>query len=173
MDPNTAYLPFDPWHDDEAALPRQRRARRVETAVRDALHVLNLPERSIIEGYYFDGRSFPCLANEHGLPLPRIRTIHTRALGKLRHELTPLVIELYGLQLVHDVDCPICRAPWRDIADGLLDEKTPDMTWGDMATRIERAVGWTPSTPQVLKTHQRKHRQLQHSPKGDTPWRTQ
>ncbi|MBD3298901.1 MAG: hypothetical protein GF341_09620 [candidate division Zixibacteria bacterium] len=168
VDPNKAYLPVDPWHDHEAALARRRRARRVETAVRGALRVLNPPERGIIEGYYFDGRSFPHLANEHSLSLTRVRTIHTRALSKLRHELTPLVIELYGLQLAHESGCPICRAQWRDLAEGILDEKTPDMTWGDVATRIERAVGWTPSTPQVLITHQRKHRQLQHSPKGDT-----
>ncbi len=168
MDPNKAYLPFDPWHDDDAATDRQQRARRVEAAVRDALHVLNPPERGIIEGYYFDGRSFPHLANENGVTLARVRTIHTRALSKLHHELTPLVIELYGLQLTHDVDCPICHASWRDLAEGILDEKTPDMTWGEIAVRIDRAVGWKPPTPQVLITHQRKHRQLQHAPKGDT-----
>ncbi|GAB4323811.1 MAG: hypothetical protein Kow0074_16380 [Candidatus Zixiibacteriota bacterium] len=167
MDPNKAYVPYDPWYDQDEAALQHRRTRAVQRTVRRSLSVLNAPERAVIEGYYFDGLSLPQLANQAGVPLIRIRVMHRRALGKLRQELTPFVIAMYGLRLSHDSDCPICTAPWRDAAERILDDKTADMTWGDVAVRIERAVGWTCPTPQVLMTHQRKHRHFQRRPKGD------
>ena len=169
MDPNKAYLPWESGTTDESRNELRRRADCVERAVRAALAVLNAPERLVIEGYYFDGRSFPCLANESAVPLARVRTIHARALGKLRRELASFVAEVYGLHAAQAPNCAICLAPWRDTAERLLDEKTPEMTWGELAIRMERATGWQPSSPQIMMTHQRKHRRLQLSHTGDTP----
>jgi hypothetical protein len=168
MDPNKAYLPFDPFPNDDARRVAAERAGRVQHAVRAAMVVLNMPERAVIEGYYFDGCSLPHLADQGRVTLARIRTIHTRALAKLRVELTPFVMEMYGLTLTHAERCPICTAEWRDDAEHILDEKTDDMTWGDIIIRLERAVGWRAKTPQVLMTHQRRHRTLKLRTKGDT-----
>lgn len=167
MDPNKAYLPYDPWDSNEHAISQRRRLVLIQRAVRRSLAVLNSPERAIVEGYYFDGHSLPQLAAQIGVPLLRVRTIHKRALDKLRHELTPLVIAMYGLRQSRHPGCPICSAPWRDAAEQILDGKTADMTWGEVAIRIERAIGWKSPTPQVLMTHQRKHRHFQHEPEGD------
>lgn len=160
MDPNKAYFPFDPFEDEDVERVRAERVRQIGIAVRGALAILNLPERSVIEGYYFDGTSLPRLADQSGLTLTRIRTIQERALAKLRTRLTPFVEKMFGLRVVQDPDCPICEGVWRVIAEELLDGKTPDMTWGDVARRLERAVGWRAPTPQILMTHQRKHRAL-------------
>jgi len=167
VDPNKAYLPFDPFPDEVARAMAAERARRVQQAVRQAMVVLNMPERAVIEGYYFDGTSLPRLADQGRVTLARIRTIHTRALAKLRFELTPFVMDMYGLTPTHADRCPVCAAAWRDDAERILDEKTDDMTWGDIITRLERAVGWRASTPQVLITHQRRHRKLQPLAKGE------
>lgn len=160
MDPNKAYIPFDPFEDEDATRRQAERVRQIGVAVRRAIRILNTPERNVIEGYYFDGTSFPRLANAAGVTLTRIRTIHERALAKLRTRLTPFVELMFGLRVIQAPDCPICSAMWREIAEDLLDAKTTDMTWGDVARRLERAVGWRAPTPQILMTHQRKHRAL-------------
>lgn len=171
MDPNKMYIREDPFASIEHRQTLRRRVRVIQEAVRSALAVLNPPERFVIEGRYFDGRSFPRLATSLGQTLARVKVIHRRALLKLEIELAPFVERMFGIAAVRTPDCPICRAQWRSTAERLLDEKTPDMTWGEMATRIERAVGWHASTPRILTTHQRQHRRFVKSsnpiPEGD------
>ncbi len=134
------------------------RARTIERAVRRALSILSQTERVVIEGYYFDGRSFGRLAAVVDLPQRRVRVIHQRALSRLETELAPLVEHLFGIRPTRAPNCPICSAEWRAIAEGLLDEKTEEMTWGDVIVRLERAVGWRAPTPQILISHTKKHR---------------
>jgi hypothetical protein len=138
----------------------RRRVFEIQDAVRDALVVLNAPERFVVEGYYFDGRSLPRLASMQSLSLARVKGIHRRALTKLEIELTPFAERMFGIAALRTPDCAICRAEWRSVAEQLLDEKTPDMTWGDIAIRIERAVGWHVPSPRVLTTHQKHHRRF-------------
>jgi hypothetical protein len=160
VDPNKMYISEDPYPPIEHSEFVRRRTFEIQDAVRAALAVLNAPERFVIEGYYFDGRSFPRLATMRSVTLSRIKSIHRRALTKLEIELTPFVEQMFGIAALKTPDCPICRAEWRTVAEQLLDEKTPDMTWGDVAARIERAVGWHVPTPRVLTTHQNHHRRF-------------
>lgn len=162
MDPNRMYILEDQFAYAGHQRWLRQRARAVERAVRDALVVLNPAEHSVIVGYYFDGWSFPRLANSLGQSLPRIRAIHRRALLKLEVELAPFVEEMFGIRPVRTAQCPICQAEWRTVAERLLDEKTPDMTWGQVAIRIERATGWRPPTPRILTAHQKHHRRFVH-----------
>lgn len=136
------------------------RSLAIELAVRGALKVLTRGEREIIEGYYFDGRSLPMLARATGVPVDFVRIAHRRALAKLEMTLAPFVERMFGLAVVRHTDCTICRASWRAIAEDILDGRTADTTWGQIAIRIERAVGWKAPSPQVLITHQKKHRQF-------------
>jgi hypothetical protein len=136
------------------------RSLAIELAVRAALGVLTAGERTIVEGYYFDGRSLPQLARSTGVPLDFVRISHRRALAKLEVELAPFVERMFGLAAIRHVNCAICRASWRAIAEDILDGKTADTTWGQIAIRIERAVGWKAPSPQALITHQRKHRRF-------------
>jgi len=53
------------------------------------------------------------------------------------------------------------HSTWRADAEAILDGKTPEMTWGQIITRIERATGWRAVSPQVLIAHQRAHRAFQ------------
>lgn len=154
------YISEDPYPPIEHLQCVRRRAFEIQDAVRDALTILNAPERFVIEGYYFDGRSFPRLATMQSLSLSRVKSIHRRALTKLEIELAPFVERMFGIEALLKPDCPICRAEWRPIAEQLLDEKTLEMTWGDVARRIERAVGWHVPTPRVLTTHQNRHRRF-------------
>ncbi len=160
MDPNKMYISEDPYPPLEHLQFIRKRAFEIQDAVRDALTVLNAPERFVIEGYYFDGRSFPRLATMQSLSLSRVKSIHRRALTKLEIELAPFVERMFGIEALRTPDCPICRAEWRPVAEQLLDEKTPEMTWGDVSRRIERAVGWHVPTPRVLTTHQNRHRRF-------------
>lgn len=160
MDPNRMYISEDPFPPVEHVEFIRRRASEIQAAVREALKVLNAPERHVIEGYYFDGRSFPRLATMRSVTLSRVKSIHRRALTKLESELAPFVARMFGIEALRTPECPICRAEWRSVAERLLDEKTPDMTWGDVAIRIERAVGWHVPTPRVLTTHQKRHRRF-------------
>jgi hypothetical protein len=148
----------------ESAIARGDPASRslaIELAVRRALTLLTTVERSIIEGYYFDGRSMPQLSRSGGMPLDFVRIAHRRALARLEGELASLVERMFGLEAVHRPECVICGAPWRTTAEAILDGKTPDTTWGQIATRIERAVGWKAASPQTLIVHQRKHRRFE------------
>jgi len=160
MDPNKMYISEDPYPPIEHIEFITRRAFEIQDAVRNAMAVLNAPERFVIEGYYFDGRSFPRLATMRSITLSRVKSIHRRALTKLEIELTPFVERMFGIAAIRTPDCPICRAEWRPMAEQLLDGKTPEMTWGDVAIRIERAVGWHVPTPRVLTTHQKRHRRF-------------
>lgn len=147
------------------------RAIAIERAVRDALRELSATERAIIEGYYFDGHSLGQLARSRGVPFDLVRITRRRALAKLEQMLRPFVEKMFGLAAVRHPDCPICKASWRTIAEDILDARTSDVTWGEITTRIKRAVGWEAPSPQVLITHQRKHRrsekQTTTQPKGD------
>ncbi len=134
------------------------RTRTIERAVRRALTILSQTERRVIEGYYFDGCSFGRLAAVVDLPQRRVRVIHQRALSRLEFELAPLVEQMFGIRSMRAPNCPVCNAEWRVIAEDLLDEKTEEMTWGDVIIRLERAVGWRAPTPQILISHTRKHR---------------
>ncbi len=160
MDPNKMYISEDPYPPVAHLEFVRQRATEIQGAVRAAMEILNAPERFVVEGYYFDGCSFPRLATMRSLSLSRIKSIHRRALTKLEIELTPFVERMFGIAALKTPDCPICRATWRAVAEQLLDEKTPEMTWGDVAIRIERAVGWHVPTPRVLTTHQKRHRRF-------------
>jgi hypothetical protein len=168
VDPNKMYIAEDPYPPLEHIRILRERVGEIQDAVREALAVLNAPERFIIEGYYFDGRSFPRLASMQSLTLSRVKGIHRRALTKLEIELTPFVERMFGIHGLRTPDCTICRAEWRSIVEQLLDEKTADMTWGDVAVRIERAVGWHVPSPRVLTTHQKRHRRFVISPASKT-----
>lgn len=141
-----------------------QRAMAIERAVRGALKVLTTAERSIIEEYYFDGRSMGQVANSRGTPVNLVRMTHRRALAKLEEALRPFVERMFGLSAIRQPDCPICRASWRAVAEEILDSRTTEITWGQVAVRIRRAVGWQASSPQVLITHQRKHRRFERIP---------
>ncbi len=148
----------------EAAMARNDAVSRtyaVELVVRRALRILSAAELRIIEGYYFDGRSMPQLSRSTGVPLDFVRIAHRRALARLEIELSPFVERMFGLSSVTLSGCAICMAPWRPTAEDIIDGKTPDTTWGQIAIRIERAVGWRPPCPQVLITHDKKHRHFE------------
>ncbi|HUU45091.1 MAG TPA: sigma-70 family RNA polymerase sigma factor [Acidobacteriota bacterium] len=126
--------------------------------VRVALSSLGRTERTVIEMYFYDGFSWKRIGDHLGLPAAGIRVIHRRALTVLERHLAPFVRESFGLELASHPECPICVAPWRRVAEEILDSKTADMTWGQIGCRLERAVGWRPPTPQISIAHQRHHR---------------
>ena len=142
----------------------RRRTRLIEHTVRDALSCLTIPEREVVEQYYYNGLSFIRIADAQGLAVERVQFLHRRALANLRIKLAPFVGITFGLSPLANIDCPICCAPWRQTAEELLDEKTTAATWGEIARRLERAVGWFASTPQILMAHQKKHRRFDLQP---------
>jgi hypothetical protein len=136
------------------------RAARTERAVRGAVAQLSETERAIILQYYYDGRSLAAIGDRLGFSLLRMQVLHRRALGRLRRDLTPMVRMMFGVDAPRHGGCAICSAPWRAEAEELLDEKTPDMTWGEVARRLARAVGWHTPSPQTLIIHQKHHRRF-------------
>ncbi|MCH8992115.1 MAG: hypothetical protein IIA44_10265 [Acidobacteria bacterium] len=146
------------------------RERLIAGAVRRALRDLQYMERLVVDGYYYDGLSFGRIADRYGLTRSRVQTLHHRALTALEGALAPLVRETFGVVPVRRSACPICGTSWQRMADELLDEKTADVTWGQMAARLERAVGWRPSTPQILIAHQKHRRLFEHATEGPDPW---
>ena len=160
-----------PEGGSDATVGSYHRVIAIEHAVRGALKVLTTAERSIIEGYYFDGRSLGQLANSRGAPVNLVRMTHRRALAKLEEALRPFVERMFGLSAIRQPDCAICRASWRAVAEEILDSRTTEITWGQIAVRIRRAVNWQAPSPQVLITHQRKHRRFERTstaqPKGE------
>lgn len=148
------------WWDQAIPEPRRFRSRSVaiDCAVREAVAALSYVERMIIEGYYFDGYTLSSIGCTLNISTQRVQTVHRHALSRLRRRLAPFVEKTFRIGLTTDPECTICSAPWRRIAEDILDEKTPETTWGQIAVRLHRAVGWYPSTPQVLIGHQKSHR---------------
>jgi len=134
-----------------------RRVDEVRRAVREAVGRLKGLERRVIEGYYFDGMSFGQIAASEDASVNRVVTAYRQAMRNLRVMLAPWVARTYGIGATVITTCPICTSPWRNDAEAIIDGKTPDVTWGQIMTRIERATGWRARSPQVLIVHKRKH----------------
>jgi len=161
------------WHPDDGWTPHWRRwfgqcngedqsalkhRDAVDRSIRAVVAQLAHIDRLVIEGYYFEGLSLPRIAQDHSLSADYVASVRRRALGVLRLALAALVEHEFGITVVADSACDICRAVWRESAEAILDEKTDRDTWGDLITRIERATGWRAPSPQTLRTHQSKHR---------------
>lgn len=144
-----------------------RRTDEIGEAVREAVRQIVGLERTVIEGYYFDGMSLGQIARSQDVSLNRAVTAHRQALRRLRVMLAPLVERMFGIGVTRVASCPVCVAEWRHDAEGIMDSKTADQTWGVIMTRIERATGWRAASPQVLIAHQRKHRTFQPEGSGD------
>jgi hypothetical protein len=134
------------------------RSQEIIRAVRAALQKLGTIERLVIQMYFYEGLSWSHIGDRLGLSVNRSRAVQRRALVLLQRQLAPFVRATFGLEAVREDNCPICTAPWRRLAEELLDAKTPDDTWGRIGLRIERATGWKTATPQILKSHQKYHR---------------
>lgn len=139
-------------------LTSNERVDEIRRAVRTAVGRLEGLEKTVVEGYYFDGLSMGRLAELERVSLNRAFIVHRQALRSLRAMLAPFVERLFGLEATCVSSCPICVAPWRDDAEAIIEAKTKDMTWGQIIIRIERATGWRTQSPQILIAHQRKHR---------------
>lgn len=153
-----------------------QRVHEIRSEVRRAVERLQGLERAIIEDYYFDGMSFGRIASSENTSVNRVVMAHRQALRRLRDLLTPHVAKWYGIGAVRNSECPICISDWRADAEAIIDAKTPDITWGEVMKRIERATGWRAKSPQALIMHQRRHRTYQQEkmPNDDSPsaWRS-
>jgi hypothetical protein len=118
-------------------------------------------ERRVIEGYYFDGVSMGKMVDTEQVSLNRALIVHRQALRQLRVILAPFVARMFGIGATCVRTCPICTGDWRADAEAIMDGKTPEMTWGQVMARIERATGWRARGPQTLIAHQRAHRTFQ------------
>lgn len=139
----------------------RKRVEGIGREVRRAVGRLRGMEREVIEGYYFDGLSMGRIAENEGVSVNRVVTAQRQAFRTLREILAPFVERIFGIGATRVTTCPICLAEWRDDAEAIIDGKTPEVTWGQVMTRIERATGWRAKSPQVLIAHQRKHRAFQ------------
>lgn len=148
----------------------QGRVDELRRTVREAVGNLRGIERAVIEEYYFDGMSMGRIAESEGVSVNRVVTSHRQALRQLREILAPFAARMFGIRAITSATCPICLASWREDAEAIIDGKTPDVTWGQIVTRIVRATGWQPKSPQVLIVHKRKHGafQLERSPNDQT-----
>lgn len=143
------------------------RVEEIRYAVRRAVGQLRGLERRVIEGYNFDGMSFGRIAESESVSVNRVVTAHRQAMRSLRVILAPFVARTFGIGATVVSRCPICTSSWRSDAESIIDAKTPDVTWGQIVTRIERATGWRAKSPQVVIVHKRKHGTFEHERNTD------
>lgn len=130
---------------------------RIILEVRKAMERLQPDERRFVELFYFKFMSYQEIARKLRKRIYRLERLHDRALGKLRLLLADFVKERFGFDAAPDTNCPICRSPYREELDRLINGKKAEETYSRLIKVFKQRYGINVTTPQVIIGHQRKH----------------
>ena len=125
--------------------------------VREAVGRLSPLERQFVEYFYFEDKTYPEISPILNKSLHRLERIHHRALTKLKMLLSDYVKTRFKVDLPDDTDCIICKSPFRQELDKLIQAKKEEETYKSLIRIFKEKYGLKIKTPQVIIGHQRKH----------------
>lgn len=133
------------------------RAGRIESAVTEALALLDDSERELIRHIYYSGRTIPELSRETGRAIHRLEGQLVRTLRKLKKSLRPFVRREFGIAGAEHPNCPICRSPLRAAIDQLIASRDRNRTWRPILVTLREQYGLNLRSPQTLVGHEKYH----------------
>jgi len=136
--------------------PELERVQLIETRVQQAMRKLTSDEREIVERIHYMGQTCREISEKSGRSVPRLESLHGRAMKRLRKELRPLVKELYGIE-PPSPRCVICRSPLREEIDRMLEEHDVRRSWRTVMQRLRDEYGVRLRTPHTLIGHKKYH----------------
>ena len=151
----SAFFPLD-----EAELERiNKRTEMLQRLVSEALGRLSEEEKEFVERFYYIGQGYREISEKSGRTIHKLEAVHKRALRKLKKELTPMVKELYDLDIKKkdEQTCPLCRSPYREEIDRLICCRDKKSTWRPIIKILREKYGILINTPQILVGHEKYH----------------
>ena len=148
--------------DENEMLRRARRQAYIGEQVALALAKLTDDEKEFVERFYYCGQSYREISEKSGRAVYKLEAVHKRAVRKLRRYLTPLVRQLYKLDLepgnaAFPNACLICSSPHREEIDRLIADRDRRGTWRPVIKILKDKYGLRIKTPQVLIGHEKYH----------------
>lgn len=125
--------------------------------VRGAVERLSPLERQFVEYFYFEDKSYREISVLSNKSIRRLERIHRRALGKLKMLLSNYVKTRFKLNLPEQTDCIICKSPFRQELDKLIQAKKEKETYKSLIRIFKEKYGLKIKTPQVIIGHRKKH----------------
>jgi RNA polymerase sigma factor (sigma-70 family) len=125
--------------------------------VRKAVGRLSPLERQFVEHFYFEYKSYREISVILNKSTHKLERIHHRALGKLKMLLSPYVKTRFKLRMPEETECIICKSPFRQEIDKLIQAKKEEETYKSLIRIFKGKYGLKIKTPQVIIGHKRKH----------------
>ena len=125
--------------------------------VREAVGKLSPLEREFIEYFYFECKSYKEISLILNKTVRKLERIHNRALSKLKMLLSDYVKTRFKLSIPEETDCMICKSPFRQELDELIQAKKEEETYKSLMRVFKEKYGLEIKTPQVIIGHKRKH----------------
>ncbi len=125
--------------------------------VREAVERLSSLERQFVEYFYFEDKSYREISVLLNKSIHRLERIHHRASGKLKMLLSNYVKTRFKLNLPEQTDCIICKSPFRQELDKLIQAKKEKETYKSLIRIFKKKYGLKIKTPQIIIGHKKKH----------------
>lgn len=125
--------------------------------VREAMGRLTPLERQFVEYFYFEDKTYREISVILSKSIRRLEGIHQRALAKLKMLLSDYVKARFKLDLAEETECLICKSPFRQELDKLIQAKKEEETYKTLIRIFREKYGLDIKTPQVIIGHKRKH----------------
>ena len=125
--------------------------------VRGAVGRLSFLERQFVEYFYFEYKSYREISVLLNKKIHKLEKIHSRALGKLKILLSNYVKTRFKLNIPEETECIICKSPFRQELDKLIQAKKEEETYKSLIRIFKEKYGLPVKTPQVIIGHKRKH----------------
>ena len=129
----------------------------LKEVVRKALEKLTDNEREFITLFYYQGKTYREISRQSGISIYRLESLHRRALKRLKRELRSFVEKRYGITIETESSCPICKSPYREEIDKLINSRNPRDTWKTVIQEIKERYNLIIKTPQLLIGHEKYH----------------
>jgi hypothetical protein len=124
--------------------------------VAGAMNRLEPDEQEILVQIYYLGKSYQEISRRSGRQTYRLKSLHHRAVCKLRRCLREYVKRRYGI-VVQPPACPICESPHCAEINALILNRDRTDTWRPVLQIIREEYGLDIRSPQRLMGHERNH----------------
>ncbi|MCK4632892.1 MAG: sigma-70 family RNA polymerase sigma factor [candidate division Zixibacteria bacterium] len=138
--------------------PDAAKVELVRQVVESALESLSSDEREFVVRFHYMGQSYRRISEESGRAIYKLAALHNRALRKLKAGLAPFVRQHYAIKDESDMDCMLCRSPYREEIDRIIDSRDPESTWRPVIRQLRERFDIRIGSPQLLIGHARYHR---------------
>jgi hypothetical protein len=158
FDPLLGPKPQTEQNPESGLPPDAARVELIRQAVGSALDSLSSNEREFIVRFHYMGQSYSRISEDSGRAIYKLAALHNRALRKLKAELAPFVRQHFSIKQESTPACMLCRSPYREEIDRIIDSRDPKSTWRPVIRQLRERFDIRIGSPQLLIGHARYHR---------------